>query len=151
MSLNAITHDDIASISCDFWSSMANLPLSSVAVLPEQARNEEGILGRIEIRGAWAGMVEVRASRSLARATAVSLLEKPSAQVTVEECFDAIQEATNIVAGSFKRLLPSICKMGVPAMSGCSSLSTLPPCSQLLAVYFISPNGSLAISVCTQD
>ena len=143
----AITSENLASIGSDFWASMLALPISPVANLPAVQSDEEGILGRIEIRGAWTGVVEVRASRGLARATAAALLDKLPTDVTVEECFDATQEATNIVAGSIKRLLPSICKMAIPAMSGCSSLSSTPQFPALLTVFFVSPCGQLAITV----
>jgi hypothetical protein len=147
MSQAPITHEDIAAISSDFWSSMVGLPISLVDNLTEQGCNEEGIFGQIEIRGAWTGTVELRASRTLAWATAAALLDKPSTLVTVEESFDAIQEATNIVAGSIKRLLPPICKMAIPAMSGCSSLAPPSQCSGRVSAFFKSRGGELTISV----
>lgn len=151
MSISGVTHEDIVSISNDFWASMAAIPLSPVAVLPETNVRDEGILGHVEIRGGWKGTVEIRASRSLSEATASALLQKPLGQVTIEECFDAIQEATNIVAGSIKRLLPPICKIAIPAMSGCSRISpaSADPCT--LAVSFISASGLLSISVTRED
>src|SRR4051812_17393619 len=99
----SITPADIVSICRDLWSSMVNIPLSPVTALREKCGLHEGIAGHIKISGAWAGGVELRSSRKLACATAACLLNKESARVTVEECFDAMQESTNIVAGNIKR------------------------------------------------
>ena len=143
----SLTTDNISHIAAEFWSTMPAVELCLVQNLNLPSSIEEGILGRIEIRGAWSGEIELRASRSLAMHTAGRLLEKQLEDVTVEECFDAIQEATNIVAGGIKRLLPPICRMTLPSMSGCSSREPKGSESISLRALFNSEAGELSIFV----
>jgi CheY-specific phosphatase CheX len=151
MPIALVTSEDIESISSDFWSSMVDVSLRRVPSPAASANDDEAIVGCIEIRGAWSGVIEVKASRMLAQATASSLLEKRASEVTLEECFDAVQEATNIIAGSIKRLLPTICKLGLPAMDGSSTSFCAQQCSNVLEVYFASRCGELAITVGSRE
>lgn len=151
MSIALVTDEDIDSISSDFWSSMVDVHLMRVESLTASEEEEEGIVGHIDIHGAWSGMIEVKASRGLAEATASSLLNKRASDVTAEECSDAVQEATNIIAGSIKRLLPSVCFMGLPVMSVGGRDSGTLYCSDVLEVYFASPRGQLSISIGPQQ
>ena len=143
--------ESIAQIAFEFWGTMTSLPLQQVPVLPARALPEEGVEGRIEIQGAWSGAVELRASRLLAAGTAASLLSKPVDEVTIEESFDAIQEATNIVAGGVKRLMPPICKMTIPKMTGCTEL--LPPrlLPAAILALFTSSEGNLSVLVAPES
>jgi CheY-specific phosphatase CheX len=142
-----LNSESISHITQTFWGTMAATSLSVVETLPVRTEFQEGVSGTVEIRGAWAGSVVLHASRSLAVSTACVLLEKETPEITVEECFDAIQESTNIIAGGIKRLLPSICKLAIPAMSGCSALvpKALPPAA--LVTLFTSSAGDLCVMV----
>ncbi len=151
MPADLLSTDSVSRIAREFWETMTTCSLLVVQTLPERSEAQEGVSGTIEIRGAWTGSVEVRASRRFAVYAASSLLLKEASEVTVEECFDAIQEATNIVAGGIKRLLPPICKMAIPAMSGCSSLvpKTAPPAA--LLTLFTSADGDLSVMVVPEN
>ena len=151
MPIALVTGEDIDSISNDFWSSMVDVHLRRVESPSAQHEEEQSIVGHIDIHGAWSGMIEVKASRGLAEATASSLLNKRASDVTAKECSDAVQEATNIIAGSIKRLLPPICLMGLPAMSSSGGDAGMLQCSDMLEVYFVSPCGQLAIAVGSQE
>jgi len=147
MTPESLTSENISHIAAEFWSTMASVTLSSVATLAVCCNEHEGIMGSIEIRGAWTGEIEIRASRTLAAYTASRLLEKPLEEVTIEECFDAIQESTNIVAGGIKRLLPPICKMAIPSMSGCSSLHPKDLNAAAIRTLFTSDAGEFSVNV----
>jgi CheY-specific phosphatase CheX len=151
MPIDLVTGEDIDSISSDFWSSMVDVHLRRVESPSAPEEKEQSIVGHVDIQGAWSGMIEVKASRGLAEATASSMLNKRAADVTAEECSDAVQEATNIIAGSIKRLLPSVCLMGLPAMSSSGGDAGMQQCSEILEVYFVSPCGQLAIAVGSQE
>jgi hypothetical protein len=147
METEFLNSENIAQIAAEFWNTMPSVALSVVHGLREPAGMREGISGRIEIRGAWVGEVELRASRRLAEQTAANLLEKLPGEVSIEECFDAVQEATNIVAGGIKHLLPPICRMAVPSMSGCSDLLPKNLRPQDILAFFSSSAGELSVLV----
>jgi CheY-specific phosphatase CheX len=143
-----ITEETVATINHEFWSSMTAIQLDLVESLPVSQDRSEGISGHIEIQGGWRGSVEVRVSRGLARDAAASMICKPPEEISIEDCFDAVQEATNIIAGNIKRLLPPICKMNVPAMSGCSNLATATHGDpDVMQVHFLNNDYQLTILI----
>lgn len=150
MPLHGITQELMVSISNEIWSSMIEVELEPSAIQPSEPLHPDGVSGRIEIFGAWRGEVEIRMSRSLAKRAASAFIGKPCEEVTLEECFDAAQEITNITAGRLKRLLPQICKVTLPSMCACEVL-TIPPKGngESLTVYLGQGTPSLAVSART--
>jgi len=145
MSVPDVDQDTIVTINREFWNSMTTIrpePVDSFDRAPGEAQN---IAGQIEIQGGWSGSVEVCVSPDLARDAAAQMIGKPPEEVSLEDCFDAVQEATNIIAGSIKRLLPPLCRMNVPAMRGCRNLLEDKP--EALRACFSDGNYKLAIVV----
>jgi CheY-specific phosphatase CheX len=147
MPTDYLNSQNVASIAAEFWGTMPILTLSMVRSFPCPIIPQDAISGKIEIHGAWNGEVELRVSRNLADRTAECLLEKDPQEVTTEERLDVIQEATNIVAGGIKRLLPAICKMSIPSTAVCRSLipDSMAPASILTLLS--SSSGELSIVV----
>jgi CheY-specific phosphatase CheX len=113
----AISRESIETINREFWAAMAAIDLHVATATPERWNDPEGMTGRIEIRGEWNGSIEICVSWALARDAAAEMIGKASGEVSAEDCLDAVREATNIIAGGIKRLLPPICMMNVPCVT----------------------------------
>ncbi len=70
--------------------------------------------GKVEISGAWNGVVLLHGSGQLAHCAASVIFSNGPSEVTAQDRSDAIYELTNVIANNIKGLLPSPCHLSLP-------------------------------------
>jgi CheY-specific phosphatase CheX len=89
----------------------------SLEIIPvESAWLEDGVgvVGCVQIVGAWEGAIRLDLSPALATKAAAAFTGMQPAEVTPDEIRDAAGELANITAGSIKILLPAPCHLSLP-------------------------------------
>jgi len=107
-----LTRDDVVRITQEIWGSMLSLDLLPV----ESACHEDevGVVGCVQIVGAWEGAIRLDLSPALAAKAAAALTGVQPTEVTPDEVRDAAGELANITAGSVKVLLPAPSHLSLP-------------------------------------
>ena len=112
---------EILEITETTWEAMLGLHICQRAN-PETLIATGGFLtGKVEISGAWKGMVLLHGSTKLAEAAASVIFAKERSEVTHQEQLDAVYELTNIIGGNFKSLLPEPCHLSLPSVGPTTS------------------------------
>jgi len=70
--------------------------------------------GKVEISGAWNGVVLLHGSGQLAHSAASVIFSNGPSEVTAQERKDAMYELTNVIANNIKALLPGPCHLSLP-------------------------------------
>lgn len=70
--------------------------------------------GKVEISGAWNGVVVLHGSEQLAHSAASVIFGNGPLEVSAQEQKDAMYELTNVIAGNIKSLLPGPCQLALP-------------------------------------
>jgi hypothetical protein len=70
--------------------------------------------GKVEISGAWNGVVLLHGSGQLAHSAASVIFSNGLSKVTAQEQSDAMYELTNVIANNIKALLPGPCQLSLP-------------------------------------
>jgi chemotaxis protein CheX len=107
-----LTRDDVVRITQEIWGSMLSLDL--VPAGSAWCEDEIGVVGCVQIAGAWQGAIRLDLSPSLASKAAAALTGAQPAEVTPDEIKDAAGELANITAGSIKTLLPAPSHLSLP-------------------------------------
>lgn len=89
----------------------------------------------ISFEGAFRGELKLTCSRSLATAVAASMFKRASDDTGAEDLRDALAELVNIVGGNLKAVLPSPCRLSLPAV-GEGHLSAEDGREPLTLIYF---------------
>jgi chemotaxis protein CheX len=76
--------------------------------------DEVGVVGCVQVVGAWEGAIRLDLSPALATKAAAAFTGLQPAEVTPEEIRDAAGELANITAGSIKVLLPAPSHLSLP-------------------------------------
>ena len=108
--------EEIIEITETTWQAMLGLDIHSKPgeAIPQEA---EGLLtGRVEIHGAWDGVVLLHGSIDMARSAASIFFSLEASVVTEEDQIDAMYELSNIIAGNIKSLLPEPCQLSLPTV-----------------------------------
>lgn len=107
---------EISEITETTWQAMLGLdihPHSGEAVL----QPTQGFLtGRVEISGAWNGVVLLHGSSQLAESAASMIFANGAPGVTEQDKLDAMYELTNIIGGNIKSLLPESSHLSLPSV-----------------------------------
>lgn len=112
MSTLALTRDDVVRVTQEIWGSMLSLDLISVGSAWHE--DEVGVVGCVQVVGAWEGAIRLDLSPALATKAAAAFTGLQPAEVTPEEIRDAAGELANITAGSIKVLLPAPSHLSLP-------------------------------------
>jgi len=75
---------------------------------------EEFFTGRVEIFGAWNGVMLLHGSGKLAHSAASVIFSDGPFEVTALDRRDAMYELTNVIANNVKALLPMPCQLSLP-------------------------------------
>lgn len=70
--------------------------------------------GKVEISGAWNGVMVLHGSGQLAHSAASVIFANDCSEVSAQERSDAMYELTNVIAGNIKSLLPGTCQLALP-------------------------------------
>jgi chemotaxis protein CheX len=106
------------------WAQVLGMDIYPDVDTREPPGGESWLLGRVEIRGAWEGIVVLACPAGLTRAAAGVLFDTPAQDVTVEQVLDALEELTNILGGNLKALLPGPSALGLPVVAETASPDT---------------------------
>ncbi len=112
MSTLALTRDDVVRVTQEIWGSMLSLDLISVGSAWHE--DEVGVVGCVQVVGAWEGAIRLDLSPALATKAAAAFTGLQPAEVTPEEIRDAAGDLANITAGSIKVLLPAPSHLSLP-------------------------------------
>ncbi len=112
MSTPALTTDDVVRVTHEIWGSMLSLDLTTTG--SAWGEDEVGVVGCVQIVGAWQGAVRLDMSPALAIKAAAALAGIQPAEVTPDAIKDAAGELANITAGSIKILLPGPSHLSLP-------------------------------------
>ena len=108
--------EEILEITETTWQSMLGLDIHPRA-LPASMGSAEGYLtGKVEISGAWTGVVLLHGSRELAAAAAAVIFSTEAGAGNEQDSLDAMYELTNIIGGNIKSLLPEPCQLSLPCV-----------------------------------
>lgn len=106
------TRDDVVRITQEIWGSMLSLDL--VPVWPAWLEDKVGVVGCVQIVGAWQGAIRLDLSPALAIKAAAAFTGAHPAEVSPDAIRDAAGELANITAGSLKILLPCPSHLSLP-------------------------------------
>ena len=139
---------EISAITETTWQAMLGLnirPRRFHAVLQPR----EGFLtGRVEISGAWNGVVLLHGSSQLARSAASEIFACEKFDVTQQDLMDAIYELTNIIGGNIKLLLPEPSQLSLPCVYGTTpEIVAVPGAEQVSDLVFDCQGQPLFVSV----
>jgi chemotaxis protein CheX len=90
------------------------LSLDLISVGSAWHEDEVGVVGCVQVVGAWEGAIRLDLSPALATKAAAAFTGLQPAEVTPEEIRDAAGELANITAGSIKVLLPAPSHLSLP-------------------------------------
>jgi chemotaxis protein CheX len=112
MSTLTLTRDDVVRVTQEIWGSMLSLDL--IPMESAWHEDEVGVVGCVQVVGAWEGAIRLDVSPALAIKAAAAFSGLQPAEVTPEEIRDAAGELANITAGSIKVLLPAPSHLSLP-------------------------------------
>jgi chemotaxis protein CheX len=113
-----------------------------------QAGGRDGwLLGRIEIRGAWQGVVLLACPATLTRRAAGVMFDTPPQEISDEQAQDALAELTNILGGNLKALLPGPSALGLPVVEEPASAEAPPHGSTVFQAAFRCQDEPLVLAV----
>ena len=90
--------------SAQFWEQMLAMQLTPLHH-EEASLGDRHFTGRVQMSGAWNGLVEVRMSPGLASHATAAMLMQPLETVVESDTLDATREIVNMLAGVIKRTL----------------------------------------------
>lgn len=109
---------EISEITETTWQAMLGLDIHH-RVLPATLEPRVDFLtGRVEISGAWNGVVLLHGTSQLARSAASLIFASELPDVTHQDLIDAMYELTHIIAGHIKALLPQPSQLSLPCVHG---------------------------------
>jgi chemotaxis protein CheX len=113
-----VTDETITEIAQEFWG--AYLP-GEEALEPSGALPvTDDVRGRVDIDGAWKGVVELSCSTAVARRVASAMFCLPDAELAPTDVLDALGELVNVVGGNIKSILPAPCSLSTPKLDDAS-------------------------------
>jgi CheY-specific phosphatase CheX len=131
-----------------FWDQMLGMTLVPEPILQKFCAGHKHLLGRIDLKGAWRGRVEIRMAEDLARAATAAMLMQPIETVADADMMDAISEVANMIAGVIKSSLPQPCEMSLPqsAVEACNFCG-VEPSGNAIDVAFRHTDGKMVVRV----
>lgn len=75
---------------------------------------EENFTGKVEISGAWNGVMLLRGSGKFAHSAASAIFSNGPFEVTAQDRQDAMYELSHVMANNVKALLPRHCQLSLP-------------------------------------
>ncbi len=101
----------------NMWTTVLDLPIQSLGVIPPVVNNEDGQLtGCVHITGAWRGAMLLECPTALVRRAASIFFEMTAEEVTDAELGDAIGELINIAGGNVKALISGPTQLSLPTV-----------------------------------
>jgi chemotaxis protein CheX len=112
--ITVFLEQEIFEITETTWQAMLGLDIQP-GTLPVTIDLADGYwTGKVEISGAWNGVVVLHGSGQLAHSAASAIFTNGHSEVSVQDRMDAMYELTNVIAGNIKSLLPGPCQLSLP-------------------------------------
>ncbi len=108
--------EEILEITETTWQSMLGLEIHPRALPVSIGPVEGNLTGKVEISGAWTGVVLLHGSHELAAEAAAVIFSTEAGGGTAQDSLDAMYELTNIIGGNIKSLLPEPCQLSLPSV-----------------------------------
>ena len=108
--------EEILEITETTWQSVLGLDIAPRALPAEMGPVDGHLTGKVEISGAWTGLVLLHGSRELADAAATVIFSTEAGARSEQDSLDAMYELTNIIGGNIKSLLPEPCQLSLPCV-----------------------------------
>lgn len=108
------SYEDVAAIAQHVLQTMAQLESEPTAA-PNWG-SSLCLLGKIQIRGAWDGEIQIRTTEALAKQLAQQMLQVSEEDVQVEDIQDVLAEVTNMIGGNIKSQLDSPSTLTLPSV-----------------------------------
>ncbi len=103
--------EEVAAVAQNVWSVILGLRLDAASEFAGQ-----GVVGTIQITGAWDGAVTLRCSPRIAARAASILFGVEPAAASPDQVRDVVGELTNVLGGNIKALLPQPSRLSLPAV-----------------------------------
>jgi CheY-specific phosphatase CheX len=131
-----------------FWEQMLAMKLEAEPIRQQFCVGHQHLVGRIDLKGAWIGRIEIRMAEGLARVTTAAMMMQPMETVADGDMMDAISEVANMIAGVIKSSLPQPCAMSLPhsAVEACNFCGGEPN-SNAIDVAFHHTDGKMVVRV----
>jgi CheY-specific phosphatase CheX len=131
-----------------FWDQMLAMKLVPEPIRQTFCVGHQHLLGRIDLKGAWRGRIEIRMAEDLARSATAAMLMLPFEDVADADMMDAISEVANMIAGVIKSSLPQPCEMSLPwsAVEACNFCG-VEPRRNAIDVAFRHSDGKMVVRV----
>jgi chemotaxis protein CheX len=114
--------------------------------------DEVGVVGCVQVVGAWEGAIRLDLSPALATKAAAAFTGLQPAEVTPEEIRDAAGELANITAGSIKVLLPAPSHLSLPiAADGTDYKVRIKGSRRLLQAAFDHSGDGLLVTILERE
>jgi chemotaxis protein CheX len=145
------SYEDVAAITQHVLQTMAKLDSEPMA--PPNGNSPRGLLGTIQIRGAWEGEIQVRTTEALAKHLAEQMLQIPPEELQEEDIKDVLAEVTNMIGGNIKSQLDSPSTLTLPSVAlDTHGIESTSPCNGLLCDLVMEcQNNPLSIQILTHS
>ena len=111
-----ISNENIFTIVQSILSTMLELDPIPCELSPAVKRSD-AVTGCVQISGEWQGAVVIQGSEALARSFAGSLFDESEESLSDDDLRDAFAEATNMIGGNIKGLVPSPSFLSIPSVT----------------------------------
>jgi chemotaxis protein CheX len=139
---------EISEITETTWQAMLGLDIQVNALPQTIDLANEYWTGKVEISGAYQGVVVLHGSGQLAQVAASAIFSNGIADMTVQDRKDAIYELTNVIAGNVKSLLPEPSRVSLPLVLPTTSESLIVSHAECVSeVIFHCQNQPLFVSL----
>jgi CheY-specific phosphatase CheX len=147
-----LDEQSVIKANAQFWEQMLGMTLEPqpAVIAAGGALGMGHIMGRVQLSGAWRGLIEVRMAAGLAQLATATMMMQPIETVLEADILDAAKEIANMIAGSIKSSLPRPCAMHVPESSvegghGANNME------YSLVVEFRHESGGLMVHILEQE
>jgi len=114
----AFLEQEFSEITESTWQALLGVALKP-RVRTTALESIEGFLtGRVEISGAWNGVLLFHGSTPLTKVVASIIFDSDHSMVTNQDQMDAMYELTNNLGVNLKSLLPEPCQLSLPCVLG---------------------------------
>ncbi|MGD9849800.1 MAG: chemotaxis protein CheX [Nitrospirales bacterium] len=139
---------EILEITETTWQAMLGLDIHLRPLPAVLNPHEDFLTGRVEISGAWNGVVLLHGSSQLTRSAAAMIFANGMLDVTSQDLMDAMYELTNIIGGNIKALLPEPSQLSLPCVHGTTpEIVAVPGAEQVSDLVFDCQGQPLFVSV----
>lgn len=142
------TDEQIEGVAHDVWAAFTGLELHRCAP-GSHLEAEPSLSGRLQVDGAWRGVVVVTCGLGLARAAASAMLAVPVERLSTDDVADALGELTNMIGGNIKSVLPAPSRLALPVVTrGPAGTAVSPGTTVVNVVTLACDDGRVTVTVC---